>query len=317
MPISATPGSEGAVGNLIRSFTGEDPDTSHDPWIHPRTPLEEVRNRRCRALVLVSDYAGSGKQVIDFAESFARNKTVRSWRSSGLVRIVVVIFAASTLARAAMEDSGAIDEVRVVQPAVSFADMEWSRADHEAIEAMCLDYAGRRQRWQALGFNESRGLFVMHTGVPNNTPYILRRRGGDWASFFEGRAFPEDLKSELGPYRATPAQLHAVAASVRQQRLARAVDSGKLSSPADLLAVVLALSSRSGRTIPELAHALRRPDAEVKEMVTFLIGVGMLTPAGELTPMGREELANAKRLARVVTAQLEGTEDPYYPHALR
>lgn len=317
MPISATPGSEGAVGNLIRSFAGEDPDASHDPWLHPRSPLEEVRDRRCRALVLVSDYAGSGRQVIDFAESFVRNKTIRSWKSSGLVRIVVVVFAASTLARVAMEGSRAVNEVRVARPAVSFADMEWSHADRAAIEALCLRYADRRQAWQALGFNDSRGLFVMHTGVPNNVPYILRRRGKDWSSFFEGRAFPEDLKSELGPYRATPAQLQALAASVRQQRLAQAIDSGKLSSPADRLAVVLALSSRRKRTIAELAHALRRPDAEVKQMVTFLISVGMLAPAGELTPMGREELANAKRLERVVTAGLQGTDDPYYPQALR
>lgn len=316
-PISATPGSEGAVGNLIRSFTGEDPDASHDPWLHPRTPLEEVRDRRCRAVVLVSDYAGSGQQVIDFAESFARNKTIRSWRSSRLVRIVVVVFTASAVARAVMENSGAIDEVRVVQPAVSFADMGWSHADRAAIEAACLGYAGRRQRWQALGFNESRGLFVMHTGVPNNTPYILRRKGGDWASFFEARVFPEDLKSELGSYRATPAELHALAASVRQDRLAQAIDSGKLSRPADRLAVVLALLGHRRQTAAELAHALRCPDAEVEEMLTFLTSVGMLIPTGELTPMGRKELANAKRLERVATAKLQGTQDPYYPRALR
>jgi len=80
---------------------------------------------------------------------------------------------------------------------------------------------------------------------------------------------------------------------------------------------VLALLGHRRQTAAELAHALRCPDAEVEEMLAFLTSVGMLIPTGELTPMGRKELANAKRLERVVTAQLQGTEDPYYPQTLR
>ncbi|MGH3999215.1 MAG: hypothetical protein ACRDTJ_17360 [Pseudonocardiaceae bacterium] len=61
-PIASTPGSEGAIGNLVRELTGEQAGREPSFWLHPGTDVDELYRIRCRLLVLVTDYAGSGTQ---------------------------------------------------------------------------------------------------------------------------------------------------------------------------------------------------------------------------------------------------------------
>lgn len=323
--ILATPGSEAVAGSVIRGFTGDNPATQRSPrrggtrWLHPGTPKEELAERKCRRIVLVTDYSGSGRQIVEFAETFARNRTIRSWRSSGLVRITALAYAASLSARAIVEASWAVDELVVERPARAFHDMGWAQEDMTEIEKLCRTYSGEQRgaREQALGLNESRGLFATHSSVPNNLPFVLRRYGGDWQSFFPGRNFPDDLRTELGDYQGRPASLRNLAMKSRQQRLARVIDSGRLTSPTDLMVVTMALLAHRQLGVAELAHHLHRSDAEVQQLVDYLQISGMLTPQLAITSRGRAEIQAAKRLERVVTARLTGSTTPYYPQSLR
>jgi hypothetical protein len=84
MPISATPGSEGPVGNLVRDLTGERPGEEPSHWLHPASDLDALRDRKCRLLVLVTDYSGSGTQVDRLlGPSYATSASGVGGRSAG------------------------------------------------------------------------------------------------------------------------------------------------------------------------------------------------------------------------------------------
>lgn len=315
-PIPATPGSEAAVGSVIREFTGNRPGGERGQWLHPATDLATLRARRCRWVVLVTDYSGSGQQVNQFAATFTRNARLRSWRSFGWLRIAVVAYAASSSARVAMQSGRHVDDLFVHVPAPSFDDAAWTVEERAAIEALCQQHTPRKQNHQALGHGNSAGLFFTHTSVPNNLPFILRRTVR-WKPFLEGRRVPADLAEELGCYRAPVRDLAAVARTANQTRLGRAIDSGRLRTPADKLVVVLALIAHSTQTPETLTHRLALPDGAIAAMLGFLKDVGFITEELTITHRGQTELRHARRLDRVATAHLNGNLGPYYPQRLR
>ncbi len=315
--IPATPGSEAAVGNLIRDLTGDRPGREPGQWLHPATNLDALHARRCRLVVLVTDYSGSGQQVNQFAATLTRNARLRSWRSFGWLRLVVVAYAASSAARVAVESGASLDDLFVHTPAASFDDAAWAADERDAIEALCQRHTPRRQRHQALGHGESVGLFFTHTAVPNNLPFILRRRTAGWKPFLEGRTVPADLVAELGNYRAPSRDLSSVVRAANQTRLGRAIESGRLHTPADKLVAVLALIAHASQTPATLTHRLALPDEDTTAMLKFLQLVGFIAEDLTITPRGRTELRHARRLDRTATAHLTGRPDPYYPQTLR
>lgn len=320
MPISVTPGSEGSVGSLIRDVTGDSPGKEPSQWLHPGNDLDLLRDRRCRLLVLVTDYSGSGAQAARFAQSFVRHPRVRSWRSFHWLRIIVVAYAISAEARRVLEDCRAVDQVRAAMPAPSFANAEWTSAERASIENICRHYLPPRQRKNALGFNGSAGLFLTDERAPNNLPTILRRQAPGWKPFLigeKGRVVPQDLIGELKQYRPPDRDISAVVKASNQQRLARAIKSGRLRTPADRLVALLALLAHRTYDPPAISYRLGRPEGEVNSMIDFLKRVGLLSADLTVTTRGREELRCAKRLDRVATAHLVGSDDPYYPRALR
>lgn len=315
-PIPATPGSEAAVGNLIRDLTGDHPGREPGQWLHPATDIDTLHARRCRRIVLVTDYTSSGQQVNQFAATFPRNARLRSWRSFGWLRIVVVTYAASAAARTAVQTGPNTDDLLVYTPAASFDDAAWTVEERDAIEALCKRHTPRRQRSEALGYGSSGGLFLTHISVPNNLPFILRRQTSGWQPFLEGRTVPGDLAAELSHYQAPSRNLADVVRAAHQTRLGRAIDSGRLRTPADKLVAVLALIANGSQTPATLTHRLALPDEETAAMLDFLMDVGFISDELTITPRGHNELRHARRLDRVATAHLRGKSDPYYPRTL-
>lgn len=315
--IAVTPGSEAAVGNVIREFTGGAPTTRRGPWLHPGSSLDELRGEDCKAIALVTDYTSSGRQVIDFAATFPRNPRLRSWRSFGRLKIVAIAHTASAGAIAAIENSPYVDQIELHTPAASFDSVDWSPVERSAIKDLCFRYTPRRNRNEALGFKGSGGLFLTKTSVPNNLPFILRRRSPGWHPFLDGRTMPSDLVDDLGSYASGPASLSALASALRQPRLGRAIESGRQRTPTDTMVVTLALIASGPQTPSLLAHRLATPVEKVSASLRFLESAGFITPNMEITAAGRAEMQHAKRVDRIATAHLTGNSDPYYPTMLR
>ena len=315
-PISATPGSEGLIGNMIRDLIRGRPAAAKPPWLSPDTSIDSLRLQRCRSIVIVTDYSGSGVQLWNYAKTLVRNPTIRSWRSGGFLRIYAVAFAASPRAFDMYQRPHApIDKLWTVEAAPTFWDQPWTKSERVAIEVLCRRYALRRYQRQALGFRSSRGLFATESGAPNNLPFILRQRGGNWHPFFEGRAVPPELAGELGDY--TPEfDADRFIASTGQIRIANMPKSRNTRHVSTELLQVLGLLARRPRPAADISATTGLALHYVDALLATLTSLGLIEEDDQLTARGTAELAAGKRAAREVALQLSPSGDPYYPSSM-
>jgi hypothetical protein len=125
------------------------------------------------------------------------------------------------------------------------------------------------------------------------------------------------MATELQDYGTPERDLALLAQSANQERLSRAITSGRFRTPTDRLVVTLALIAQGGNDLSDLSHQLARPETEIQEFIAFLVRAGYVTEELTITPAGRLELRHARRLERVISSSLSGIDDPYYPQTLR
>lgn len=315
LPISATPGSEGLVGNLVRTLTGIRPSSEGD-WIAPsQATLTELRDRRCRSLVFVTDYIGSGRQAIDYINAYLRHPTIRSWRSYGLIKIVVVSFAQT---EAASTDLASVaDECHFMETAPTIYSSGWDTQTITTVEELCKRYAKGRKR-EALGYGQTGGLFLSTiSSAPNNLPWVLRREGGKWSDFLSGRKIPEDVSSQLGKYKPI-ADLSVVARDTGARRLARAIELRHRRASREPLIVLATCYQSRPANADEICHATRLSSESVHTIIRFLQGCGFVDDRLRLTQAGLKELRYAKQVRRWAPARPPADPaEPYYPQKMR
>jgi hypothetical protein len=168
--IPMTPGSEAMAGQLIRDFAGDrGRRKARQGWVHPAAPIEELRDDKIRTLVLMTDVIGSGTQAAEYAETFTRNATLRSWRSFKLSRLIVLAYAATPGGAEFVRDCRAVDELIYARPARSFSSAPWTSREREQVSELCLRYLPRRERRNALGFGGQRRAIRDHQLGPEQS----------------------------------------------------------------------------------------------------------------------------------------------------
>lgn len=316
-PVSVTPGSDGFVGMILRDFAraGDHRHRPDDTWIAPDADIEELRDARCRSIFIVTDFVGTGRQVEDLARSLAQHPTIRSWRSLHLVTIHVAAFAAQRSGLERLHTSRWVDHAHIVETAPTLKSKITDQEARERVEQLCLTYCQLR-RSLALGYGESGGLFVTERGAPNNIPAILWQGRSGWFPLFPWSQVPEDFASELGEHR-TAEGLEALALRVGQARLGRNVRLGSMRSFSRDLLQVLTLNASGTTGIPAVADAMSIDVLTAEALSSTLAAWGFVDASGRITAEGRSELAEHRHGLRVTTAQLAGSDEPYYPVGLR
>jgi hypothetical protein len=313
--LPVTPGSEAFLGSVVRDLAGAKP-APNDHWLHPASPLQLLRDTKCRSIVLLSDYAGSGKQITNYARALTRNPTIRSWRSGRLIKIHAVAFAASEIAVHNVSRDKYVDSFTFEMLAPSFSSSGWSEVERQVINRLCREYALPKRKNQAYGFKGSRGVFATDSTVPNNLPVILRQTGDGWFPFFDERVMPSDLLDKIVGY-SPKARRDVILAESGQPRLLESMHLVNRSKEQVSLLTILGLASRRGHSLASIAGSLRLSAEEAQSLVAFLQSSGLLDDRNKATPLGLQELAMAKRKPRKSVAMLEPSFDPYYPKSLR
>jgi hypothetical protein len=309
-PYAEDDGSEHIVANVItevvKAHEGRDVVGLASP--------EQLRERKFRTVLLVDDYTGSGNSVLRYLDRWWENRTVKSWRSYGLIRFIVVTYACSPMARTALLRHRLLDDLRWVEFGFDFESARWSSEERASIRELCLRYATNKSL--ALGHKRSEGLLVLAHTVPNNLPQILRHGKPlvePWFGFFPPgpRRLSAGQVVALARYRPDSFEaLDADSLSLTQERLAASVE-GK-----PLLQLLAALA-RAPRTDDRLMRDLALTVFELKNLLTFAHRLGLLDERRHLTDAGHVELHHAKLREKHVGFQLRGSSAPYYPQALR
>ena len=309
-------GSEAFVGMVLRDLPGIRRSTSDGPgWVSPGMDLEELRQRRCRSIVVVTDYMGTGTQVTDFVASLTRNRTIRSWQSFGWVKLYVVAFASSPAAIERVRRARHVTDAWMVEAAPTFETAPWSADIREAVTSLCITKCRLRPSL-ALGFRKSAGLFVTERGAPNNLPAVLWQDVNRWTPLFRDRTVPPEFAASLTDYRGDDS-LPDLAKRIGQERLGRSERLGNMRGTSRQLLSTLILLNRGNRSAATLSAELGVSVDRVEALLEFAKSLRFVDAEGRITQDGRKEIAANKAGLRRTTADLTGTDAPYYPSSLR
>ncbi|WP_152229031.1 MULTISPECIES: hypothetical protein [Arthrobacter] len=304
-PIANNPGSEALVAQLVREVRNASPSAAI--FSAPLT-LEGMRTSKVHTLLCVTDYIGSGQQVLDYVETWCRNRTISSWRSFKWLQIGVVAYAATSAGKSAVEASPYINFTKVTEIAPSIREIENSYLGAKVLE-VCRVYAKRGKIWPPLGYRDSGGLFASSFSVPNNLPAILIKRSKRWEPFFDGRSVSTSLSDEIGshvPGVNIPQQLF----DAGQVRLAARHRDGHIDRPWQTHMIMLGLLPR---TEEQLALALGIHLPAVRAILVSLERLQLIDAQGRPSSAGFRALASHRRKPRRTPALLTPDPSPYYP----
>jgi hypothetical protein len=312
------PGSEAIVANLAGSLRRE---AENDGPFVAAPSLRNMRAARCRTVLFIDDFSGSGDRVLAFDRAFRRHPTIKAWLSRKWIKIHVVVFAATGGAAYRLSQHFAADRVHVHRMCPTFDDRAWTGSERSAVEKLCRDYYLPTSKAEAYGYKNSRGLMAFLHSVPNNLPPILwqggRRRRRGWRSFFLNQAVPSDVFPLFGD--ASPEQrADETLMRLGQQRLA--LGGWRTAAGAETTRVLLVLSALSRRpaTIARVMSLTGLANSETVAILRACRGWGLVGVTLRLTDAGLKELAHAKGITlRGEIPTLRGSDESYYPRSLR
>lgn len=305
--LDSEPGSEALFAQQIREVKRGLPKNLFVP-----TPLtrDAMRDSRARTLICVTDYIGSGQQVTEYVDAWYRHSSIRSWRSLGLLKIVVVAYAATRGGKEAVRSHRGVDAayVKEIVPGIAEVSFVDSRV-HE----ICRRYAKRGKLGTPLGYRDSAGLFASSFSVPNNLPAILIRRSSTWTPFFDGRSVTANLAEELGSQRPVVDVPQRVEDAGRIRLATRLRE-----SPSEMRwQTHLSVLSLLPATEEELALKLGVEVERIEQLVDALTRLNLINEEGRPTEAGRQALDRHRRKPRRVSAELHHDPSPYYPRLKR
>lgn len=288
------PGSEAIVGSILTGVSRRHPKVSNLLVTHD---LVTLRDRKVRTFLLVDDFSGSGKRLVDYHRALLRHPTVRSWTSLGLIEFHVVAYAATKLAARLLRKRFGGGRVHFARACPTFASAGWTPEQLSEVEALCRSSAGRRRRDWALGFRDSRALIAFEHTAPNNLPFVLWKVADGWNSLFEFKGVPSDLL-RLFTMRPGPVR-EPLAGSAGARRIGQIID----------------LLGHRVRNVGDIAEVTAISIDEVSRLLVLVQELGLAGANLRLTDAGRIELKRW-RTAHAIR-ELPDRSDPYYPHQLR
>jgi len=129
-----------------------------------------MRKEKVKALILVDDVIGSGKRTVDFFNFLYKNKTIKSWVSSGALKIYIISYMATKQGLTFLEKNirKGLVEIVCINNCPTFYDSD----NCEKISELCKRYASLKDTYP-LGFKESFVKVVFEHSAPNNMPSIF------------------------------------------------------------------------------------------------------------------------------------------------
>lgn len=315
-------GSEAIIANVI---TGQ-LRRKGTPF-HAAPTIDLMRKAKARTIILISDFAGSGDQIVKFERNVARHPTIASWRSREWIKIYAVVYAATKSGMERMNQHFGHAQVKVHRVCRNFDDCGWNRDERTAVEQLCEKYGPKRRRRARIqfgpyGYKNTQGMMAFAYSVPNNLPSILNARGRshhgqDWQWLFEGRVVPSELRSLFGD--ASPEErLHRSLKAAKQDRLSKGSWAAVAGTDASRILLVLAAMSRRPQRVDQVMAMTGLAEMEIINLARCLRSWGLVGDQFHLTDAGRKELRHAKEL-RIIDPHklLHANHEPYYPQKLR
>ncbi|CAA2142173.1 hypothetical protein [Hyphomicrobium sp. ghe19] len=253
-------GSEGIIAQFVSMLQRQNRDKFR---VHPS--MQDLRQRRPRTFVLVTDFIGSGDQVTRFLDSAWKVPTITSWASYGIFSFEVVAYSGTDAGIEAVRKHPSKPKVTIVMGCPTIGLLP--NPSRDQLIGLCEDYCPSppTDRMTSLGYGDTGALIAFAHGTPNNVPLLLFRETRRWKSLFKARTIEVGPEAEKENEGLEDARLSLL----REEQLKSVSGLRKLSPVARQTVLVLAAlkrrprneasaSARTGLTMAEVRLAIRR-----------------------------------------------------------
>lgn len=308
-------GSEARVAAMVRNICKTDPTSLKN---HPS--IEEMRESKCKTIILIDDFIGSGERVIEFLDSFLLNKTIRSWLSLKYMKFVVVTYSGTAKGLRRVKKHRSRPKIIIERDCPTFSEIPWKHTLYIDIRSFLKKYGKKTSAgyfWD--GYGQALAAIVFEHGCPDNTPPIFWApddKHRPWFPLFPDRSI---LVSEGSVFPAAILKPEAklTLLDVGQQKIA---NSGALSRRGEIgqnILIVLALIAMGQRKRVTISYATGLNKELCSRIIETCINFEFISRSLRLTKKGKAELDVARKYRKSDKSIPDIGDDCYYPFQLR
>jgi len=314
VPDNADVGSEGILAQLVSEFCRRD----NVKFLNHPGP-DAIRWAPVRALLIITDFVGSGKRAWSYMQAFWAVYSVRSWCSMRLLKFGVVAYSATSKGENKVRHHASHPTIDIVRPCPTIKTA-FNIEKKEIVRTLCEKYdpSGKPKR-NSVGFDGGGALLAFSHGLPNNAPLILHKHSSSklhpWVPLFPARVtdgaraeFNDELSAE---------QIQRRLEALNQHRLACSPLLAQANSLGQRTILVLAALRRGTRTEIAIASRTGLIIPEVREIVRHIKAHAFVNDHLLLTDAGHRELKHYRRHNQRTEVYVPNNTSPYYPGSLR
>ncbi|MBA5686320.1 phosphoribosyltransferase-like protein [Rugamonas apoptosis] len=316
--VNSTPrgvdvGSEGRVASIIRTLANNKSEFLNHP------DVATMRTEKCRHVLFIDDFIGSGRRVRSYVDSFFCNPSVRSWKSYHLFKTAVIAYSGTPKGLQKLARSKYKLVAHIERSCPTLGGLLWDTKKRKALTQLCLDYGERLKMGYPLGYGEVAALLVFEHSCPNNCPQLLwfTPKKKSWVPLFPKKTVDSEFRSIFPPAIALGDDTTMLMAAGQKRIASTMQNQVKGPIPASWL-TVLALFSTRARRLDAVEAATKFNSVQAADVVEKCVKAGLIDQNWRLTDAGRRELSAAKRLNAEKEKLLPNPMDEvYYPTSLR
>lgn len=309
-------GSEARVAAMIRNLCKRKKGKLLN---HP--DISTMRERRCKKIVFVDDFIGSGKRVNDYLDSFWRERTIVSWMSLKYLEFSVVAYSGTIegIERVCHHKSRPV--ISIVRSCPTLFSMPWIKPQRSAVVDLCNKYGSRahKNRRMYFGFRGTMGMLIFEHGCPNNVPAILwgsYSSSDMWEPLFPNRSVAAE-EGSIFPHEIVRGDPISTLLDVGQKRLAKSDIFNRLTEEGRIVILILGLLAKGQRKNSSLSFVTGLDEADCEAVLEKCVDWELITLTRRLRPKGLKELQAARETQRNSKKYVDIGSDYYYPSKLR
>ena len=184
-------GSEDRLGHFLTKLEAQLRRTTGASFIEANPTVKHVKKSGIKHIVLVDDFAGSGKRITDYWRSIPRS--YKSLLSLKKLHLWIVVYAVTPVAKSKISSTMPNFPMENL---ISVVPLHDTRAlITSEIRTLCEKYSKIiSSKTPPLGFRGATCTLVFEHGCPNNVPAIFHAKTVSWQGIFPNRAIPASLR---------------------------------------------------------------------------------------------------------------------------
>lgn len=301
-------GSEAALATIITQLVR---NNRSKYYLTPSA--EEIRSKKIRSFLIVTDTIGSGKRCNNMLESLWKVASVKSWKSYDFIEFGIVSFAVTEHAKKLLESHQTKPKISTVMQCPTLKSL-FNDYDYVRLSSLCRKYNPKKNEIH-LGYGNQGVLIAYSHGVPNNMPSIFYDSKSSWQPLFPNRTtngVVEEMNTgDHSAHTNTAIQLMKNKSSAASTWLKRMNETA-----VELLSVMYETKNKP-RSIQALSMRTGISITQTSKLLNLARYYGWIDKNNRLTDNGIEELSYFNKPNKEIFTMESINYINYYPISLR